>query len=203
MKKQTIYIAGPMTGLPDLNFPAFRTEAARLRALGWEVINPAEINPDKHLSWRECMMTDIAALVFCDAVQLLPGWDTSKGATLEHHIADRLGLIVYPPAEAVPAADLLRCDYCGAPTDDPWHSSVGDNRHVHSCDACHKDDVKKLPTPPQPVEELTPRVHRLRSSPVQRKVRTNGKSDDRRRRAIPRRLPGDYADTPRSGCCCK
>ena len=43
MKKQTIYIAGPMTGLPDLNFPTFHTEAARLRSLGHEVINPAEI----------------------------------------------------------------------------------------------------------------------------------------------------------------
>jgi len=101
MKKQTIYIAGPMTGLPDLNFPTFHTEAARLRSLGHEVINPAEINPDKHLTWLECMRTDIAVLVFCDAVQLLPGWQGSKGATLEHHIAERLGLVIHAPFEAV------------------------------------------------------------------------------------------------------
>jgi hypothetical protein len=100
MTKKTIYIAGPMSGLPDLNFPAFHAEAARLRAQGWEVVNPAEINPDKHLSWRECMMTDIAALVFCDAVQLLPGWQNSRGATLEHHIAERLGLAIHKPIEA-------------------------------------------------------------------------------------------------------
>ncbi|MBV5298387.1 MAG: DUF4406 domain-containing protein [Rhodoferax sp.] len=100
MKKQTTYIAGPMSGLPDLNFPAFHAEAARLRADGWEVINPAEINPDKHLTWLECMRTDIAALVFCDAVQLLPGWKNSKGATLEHHIAERLGLVIHEQFEA-------------------------------------------------------------------------------------------------------
>lgn len=88
------YVAGPMTGLPDLNFPAFHARAAELRALGHEVINPAEINPDKSMSWRECMRTDIAALVFCDAIDLLPGWQASDGATLEHHIADRLGLAV-------------------------------------------------------------------------------------------------------------
>jgi hypothetical protein len=41
MKK--IYLSGPMTGLPDLNFPAFHAEAARLRALGYDVINPAEL----------------------------------------------------------------------------------------------------------------------------------------------------------------
>lgn len=100
MTKQTIYIAGPMTGLPDLNFPAFAAEAARLRALGHEVINPAEINPDKHLSWRECMMTDIAALVFCDAIQLLPGWHKSAGANLEFHVAQRLGLTIsFAPGE--------------------------------------------------------------------------------------------------------
>ena len=92
-----IYIAGPMTGLPELNFPAFHAEAARLRAFGYEVINPAEINPDKHMTWRECMRTDIAALVFCDAIQLLPGWENSKGATLEHHIAERLGLQIFMP----------------------------------------------------------------------------------------------------------
>ena len=92
--KPTVYVAGPMTGLPDLNFPAFHAEAARLRELGYEVVNPAEINPDKHLSWRECMKTDIAALVFCDAIQMLPGWQASKGATLEHHIAERLGLVI-------------------------------------------------------------------------------------------------------------
>ena len=40
---------------------------------------------------------DIAALVTCDAIHLLPGWQRSKGATLEHHIAERLGLEVFEP----------------------------------------------------------------------------------------------------------
>ena len=99
-QKSTLYIAGPMTGLPDLNFPAFHAEAYRLRAMGFEVVNPAEINPDKHLSWLECMRRDIAALVFCDGINLLPGWRWSKGATLEYFVAKRLGLIIIlPPGE--------------------------------------------------------------------------------------------------------
>jgi hypothetical protein len=87
-----IYIAGPMTGYPDFNFPAFHKEAAKLRKKGYTVINPAEVNPDVTMSWAECMRKDIAELVQCDAIKLLPGWENSKGATLEHHIAERLEL---------------------------------------------------------------------------------------------------------------
>ena len=90
-----IYVAGPMTGLMFMNFPAFNAEAARLRTLGHEVINPAEINPDKSMPWTDCMRADIAALVTCEAIVLLPGWRESKGATLEHHIAERLGMQVF------------------------------------------------------------------------------------------------------------
>lgn len=87
-----IYISGPMTGLPELNFPAFRAEAARLRALGFEVVNPAEINPDTAMSWHECMRADIRALCDCDTVATLPGWMASNGAHLEVHLAHRLGM---------------------------------------------------------------------------------------------------------------
>lgn len=95
------YIAGPMTGLPDLNFPAFYAMAAELRALGHEVINPAEVNPDHTMSWVECMRRDIAELVKCDAVRILPGWHSSRGAMLELHIANQLGLQVHFPISEV------------------------------------------------------------------------------------------------------
>lgn len=31
----------------------------------------------------------------------------------------------------------LKCDKCSAVTEDPWHTSIGDNRHVHLCDMCY------------------------------------------------------------------
>ncbi|MDF3821990.1 DUF4406 domain-containing protein [Leptospira sp. 96542] len=89
-----LYIAGPMTGLPDLNFPAFHAQAARLRAQGHEVVNPAELNPDPAMPWAECMLRDLAALTRCDGVVLLPGWDQSPGAQIERLWAQRLGLSV-------------------------------------------------------------------------------------------------------------
>ena len=89
---KTIYISGPMTGMPDLNFPAFHAAAKMLRDLGHEVVNPAELNPDHTMPWGECMRKDIAALVTCDTIVLLPGWQQSRGATLEQHIAERLSM---------------------------------------------------------------------------------------------------------------
>lgn len=86
-----IYLSGPMSGLPELNFPAFAAEAARLRGLGFEVVNPAEINPEGG-TWHECMRRDVAALVTCDHVATLPDWEKSQGATLEVYLADRLGI---------------------------------------------------------------------------------------------------------------
>lgn len=87
-----VYISGPMTGLPDLNFPAFREAARRLRSLGFEVVNPAELNPDPTTPWAQCMRADIKALCDCDVIALLPGWEKSKGAHLELQIAHRLEL---------------------------------------------------------------------------------------------------------------
>lgn len=89
-----VYLSGPMTGLPELNFPSFHAQADRLRALGYDVVNPAEINPDASMAWNECMRADIKALVDCDVIALLPGWTTSTGAHLELHISHRIGIQV-------------------------------------------------------------------------------------------------------------
>lgn len=85
-----IYLSGPMTGLPDFNYPAFNAEAARLRALGYEVVNPAENPPQA--SWADYMRQDIPQLLTCDTLALLPAWHNSRGAKLEHHIAAQLGI---------------------------------------------------------------------------------------------------------------
>lgn len=94
-----IYIAGPMTGIEHLNFPAFHSEAARLRDLGYDVVNPAEINADPEAAWLDCMRMDIAQLVTCDGVATLPGWNKSRGASIEVKLAGDLGLRVVATTE--------------------------------------------------------------------------------------------------------
>lgn len=90
-----IYISGPMTGKPDLNFPAFNAEAARLRNLGFRVVNPAEVQMPPETTWAGFMRVDIAAMLnSCDTVVVLPGWNRSKGAQLEVYLARQLGLRV-------------------------------------------------------------------------------------------------------------
>ena len=88
-----IYLSGPMTNMLDLNFPLFHTVTSALRNAGHIVINPAELNPDPG-TWSECMRRDIKALMDCDTVATLPGWQDSRGASLEVHIGKALGMRV-------------------------------------------------------------------------------------------------------------
>lgn len=90
-----LYIAGPMTGLPDLNFPTFHAATEALRAAGHTVANPAEINPDHSTPWAVCMQRDIAELVTCEGIVMLPGWEKSDGATIERLFARRMGLHIF------------------------------------------------------------------------------------------------------------
>lgn len=98
MKK--IYIAGPMTGLPEFNKPAFFDAEEHLRQDGWLAANPArnELHPG-HLRgddiWRYYMREAIKLLATCTNIALLPGWMESKGAKLEYLIAQNLGMTTW------------------------------------------------------------------------------------------------------------
>lgn len=89
-----IYLSGPMTGIKDHNIPAFNAVAADLRRLGHDVVNPAEITPKTGTAWEDYMRADLQALLTCDTIALLAGWEKSKGAHLELHLAHRVGMTV-------------------------------------------------------------------------------------------------------------
>lgn len=102
----TVYLSGPMSGLPDLNYPTFHAAAHALRLLGYSVINPAEFKTTTEgmteaEAWRAYMQVDIKALVDCDAIVMLPGWPESRGATLERSIAQGLQMPVMTLTDAV------------------------------------------------------------------------------------------------------
>lgn len=98
---ERIYIAGPMGGIPELNFPAFRRAAEVLAEQGYEPVSPLDLDMnqdavdnggrDRHLFLRE----DFRLLLDCDAIALLPGWEASVGANAELAVARMIGLAVY------------------------------------------------------------------------------------------------------------
>jgi hypothetical protein len=88
-----------MTGLPDFNYPAFHAAAAKLRAMGHEVLNPAENPTPPCGTWQAYMRMALAQLVQCEGIALLPGWVDSRGALIERKLAQVLGMRVFTAAD--------------------------------------------------------------------------------------------------------
>jgi hypothetical protein len=88
-----VYIAGPMRGCTDLNFPLFRAAAEKLRDLGYEVYDPSEHeDPAQAIKpIAEYMQKDLPIVCKVDMLVLLPGWAKSQGASIEHAVASMLG----------------------------------------------------------------------------------------------------------------
>lgn len=89
-----VYISGPMTGYPDFNYPAFRAAEVALTASGHDVLNPAR-HPEC-ATWADYLRLDLADVLSAEAIAVLPGWETSRGALLEVHVAHALGMTVLP-----------------------------------------------------------------------------------------------------------
>lgn len=134
-----IYLAGPMRGIPEFNFPAFDAAAKALRKNGHEVFNPAERdrsvgfstkgltgNEDlaaEGFSLREALAADTEYISKrADAVALLPNWENSSGVAAEIALARALGLPVAKwddlmigathggPASSIPEWVLIKSD---------------------------------------------------------------------------------------------
>lgn len=124
------YLAGPMTGIPQFNFPLFASESARLRGEGYKIVSPHELDspavqqaawasPDGALhsghiageTWGDILARDVK--VVADNVRgilVLPGWTKSRGARLETFVAHLCGKPINyasDPTCPVPGGALL------------------------------------------------------------------------------------------------
>lgn len=98
-----IFMSGPMTGYEDFNYPAFHEAGEKLSKAGIEFESAAHectgqyIYPpraDNAGPWDYYMRKSIRQLTQCQAILMLPGWQDSRGAQLEKHIAEELGMVV-------------------------------------------------------------------------------------------------------------
>lgn len=101
----TIFISGPMSGHKDFNYPAFHKAAKLLRAQHQVPFSPAhhditgeELTPptaDEAQSWEYYMRRSIRIMLGCEAVYMLHGWETSRGARFEHGLAYMLNMTIH------------------------------------------------------------------------------------------------------------
>lgn len=110
---KTVYIAGPMRGYPQFNFPAFMEAAEDFKKRGYKVFNPAQKDVDSHgkdmfeknvtgdevkaaqegFSLRDALEWDTRVICQeCDTIYMLKGWEKSSGANAEWALAKALGL---------------------------------------------------------------------------------------------------------------
>lgn len=104
-----IYVCGPMSGYPGLNEPAFRAAELSLSRLGRHIVVPHDVLPREHTGPCPAshkvetqgqhevacyLRADLAALLDCDGVYVLEGWEASVGARLEVQVAAACGLTI-------------------------------------------------------------------------------------------------------------
>jgi len=99
-EQKTVYLSGPMTGLPEANHPAFFEYERRLVTAGWVVVNPARINPPSDRPASEearasCIWRDLKAVRACDCLAAMPGWPKSIGARAEMFLARSLNHLIF------------------------------------------------------------------------------------------------------------
>jgi hypothetical protein len=114
--KGKFYLAGPMTGIPQFNYPTFHAAAKILREKGLTIASPAEMDTPEQQevalastngaipssgfvgdqTWGMTLGKDIAFIADEAAgIIALPGWNKSKGARLEVTCANLLKKPVY------------------------------------------------------------------------------------------------------------
>ena len=112
--KKKVYLAGPMRGVPEFNFPQFFVAAKKLEEAGFVVFNPAardnqrhgtdvsqgnltgdmeQLNKEHGFDLRVALHEDLSFICLeADMIAMLPRWQNSKGATAERAMAIAIGL---------------------------------------------------------------------------------------------------------------
>lgn len=149
------YIAGPMHGIKDHNFPEFDRVRDMLKKWGHDVVSPADLTreqggplpddkaPPGSPKYKEFLRVDLHSMLRCDAIMLLDKWYESTGATLEAMVAQQTGLIIWA-MKGTTTEVMLYCENHAS-----WRNSINEaflKKHVP-----HYQIRATAPTSPAPV----------------------------------------------------
>lgn len=121
-----VYLAGPMTGMPQFNFPTFDAAEADLLTRDYDVVPPADLHdPEvrklalasttgaledlpRHLTWGQFLAQDVRMIADdgIEAIVCLDGWPRSNGARLESYVARLCKLPIYEYGPADPLTPI-------------------------------------------------------------------------------------------------
>ena len=99
--REKVYISGQISGLPyNLAYNKFRD--AEIVVNKWaDAVNPMMLDVTMHPShdkpeWCDYMLTDLDILMRqCTGIYMLRDWRQSKGARIEHAIAEIMEMAIY------------------------------------------------------------------------------------------------------------
>lgn len=87
-----IYLSGRIKDYPTY-LVHFTRASVYLRRRGHIVVNPCELGGEG-MTYEEYMKCDIQAMLDCDTIYMLDGWEKSAGARCEHLVAIFCGLFI-------------------------------------------------------------------------------------------------------------
>lgn len=157
-----IYIAGPIAGRTrEQAEDHFSRAAARLIADGWHPVNPFTVQPYQHDGpcpegpsageggehLAPCYMRgDLTAMLTCDAIYMLTGWELSSGARTEFEAARAAGLVIHYEAAGIDVRALDRQRAFSERTFGPGSRTLGVIDHIRL-------ELKEIEDDPTSLEE--------------------------------------------------
>lgn len=144
-----LYICGSMSAHKDTdyNYPAFRKYASLWRAFGHDVLDPSErFGGRTDLPYEVYIKASVIDVLASDAVAMIPGWENSRGAGLEKHIAEVLNIPIYNADEPFLADHSSRGDTSGVRAErdglrPPEGQSTEDGRTLERVACCQEEGV--------------------------------------------------------------
>lgn len=96
LKLPRVYISGAISGHDiEERKCAFAKRAESFKRKGFKAVSFLDNGLSQDASYEAHMRADIALMLTCDSVYMMEGWQNSRGAKMEHDVAEICGLEIF------------------------------------------------------------------------------------------------------------